>query len=103
MLRDLVGVFATEAPAMLSRIERAIERGDATDLEKAGHKIKGSLLQLSAPTAAATAESLEALGSNGTLAGATSMQSTLRNEVDHLKRNLNAMVSRIDVTRAPDS
>ena len=95
LLRDLVGVFATEVPIMLSRIEKAIEKGDATELEKAGHKLKGSLLQLSAPRAAATAGSLEALGSNGTLAGAVMLGKTLRQEVYLLMTNLNAMVSRI--------
>lgn len=95
LLRDLVAVFAIEAPAMLSRIGKAIEAGDATDLEKGGHKIKGSLLQLAAPAAAATAGRLEALASSGTLAGTETLRNTLRQEVDFLMTKLDAMVRRI--------
>ena len=55
LLRELVDLFAAEAPRMLARIEQAIKDGSPSDLEKASHKIKGSMLQFSAHAATAIA------------------------------------------------
>ena len=53
LLRGLIAVFETEYPGMLAGATRAIEDQDPAQLEKAAHKIKGTMLQFSAGTAAA--------------------------------------------------
>lgn len=91
LLRELVELFAEEAPRMLARIEGAIQDGSASDLEKAGHKIKGSVLQFSAHPAAAIALELEEMGRIGSIAGAEALLKKLRHEIDLLQQTLRAM------------
>lgn len=92
LLRELVELFVEEGPRMLAEIEMAIEAGSASDLEKASHKIKGSVLQFSARAAAAIALELEENGRLGSLAGAERLLKTLREEIDLLQQTLHAMV-----------
>jgi HPt (histidine-containing phosphotransfer) domain-containing protein len=92
LLRELVELFGEEGPRMLAEIEMAIEAGSASDLEKASHKIKGSVLQFSARAAAAIALELEENGRLGSLAGAERLLKTLREEIDLLQQTLHAMV-----------
>jgi HPt (histidine-containing phosphotransfer) domain-containing protein len=92
LLRELVEIFAQEGPRMLARIQEAIAQGSASDLEKASHKIKGSVLQFSGHAAAAAANELEEKGRNGSVAGAEPLLSKLRNEIDLLEGTLNSMV-----------
>jgi two-component system, sensor histidine kinase and response regulator len=94
LLRDLVEVFAQEAPKMLMRIEEAIGHGSASELEKASHKLKGSVLQFSASAAAATALELEEKGMLGSVAGSEPLLKKLRHEIDSLHEVLNSMVCR---------
>jgi two-component system, sensor histidine kinase and response regulator len=88
LLRELTEVFAQEAPRTLARIEEAIGSGSASDLEKASHKIKGSVLQFSAHAAAAAALELEERGKRGSVAGAEPFLKTLRQEIDLLQKAL---------------
>jgi HPt (histidine-containing phosphotransfer) domain-containing protein len=100
LLRDLIAVFAEEFPGMLASMEAAIQFDDAMQLEKAGHKIKGSVLQFSCRSAAAAAQKLEELGRSGTVAGADVWLQTLRLEIDRLTKSLHSMVSRLEKNRA---
>lgn len=92
LLRELVAVFAEEAQQQLARIEEGIRAGVAGDVNKASHKLKGSLLQFSARTAVATAEELEERVQNGLVAGAAPLLTKLRHEIDLLREALNTMV-----------
>jgi len=92
LLRELVAVFAVEAPQLLARIEEGIRACLAGDVEKASHKLKGSLLQFCARTAVAAAQELEENAQNGVVAGAAPLLNRLRHEVDLLRERLNAMV-----------
>ena len=92
LLRELVAVFAVEAPQLLARIEKGIRAGLANDVKNASHKLKGSLLQFSAPAAVAIAQELEEKAENGLVAGAVPLLNRLRHEIDLLREGLNAMV-----------
>jgi len=92
LLRELVAVFAEEAPQLLARIEEGIRAGLLGDVKKASHKLKGSLLQFSARSAVAAAQELEERAQNGLVAGAAPLLNRLRYEVDLLREALNAMV-----------
>jgi HPt (histidine-containing phosphotransfer) domain-containing protein len=91
LLRQLLAVFEQEFSAMLAGVERAIAEGDAPGLEKAGHKIKGSLLQFSAHHAAAAAQQLEILGRQGTVDGAAGALETLKRATRLLLKSLHVM------------
>jgi HPt (histidine-containing phosphotransfer) domain-containing protein len=91
LLLELIDVFAEEGPKMLSKIDEAISHGSALELEKAGHKMKGSVLQFSASTAAAIAAKLEEKGKSGSVAGAGLLLDQLKLEFDLLQKSLNSM------------
>jgi HPt (histidine-containing phosphotransfer) domain-containing protein len=92
LLRELVDLFAAEVPGMLARIEKAIKHGLPSDLEKASHKIKGSMLQFSAHAAANIALKLEESGRIGSMAGTGNLLQKLRQEISELQQTLDAMV-----------
>lgn len=92
LLRELVELFAAEVPGMLARIEAAIKDGSASELEKASHKIKGSVLQFSAHAAVAIALELEENGRLGSIGGAEALLTRLTQEVDLLQQTLRTMV-----------
>lgn len=92
LLRELVAVFAVEAPQLLARIEEGIRAGLVGDVKKASHKLKGSLLQFSARTAVAAAQELEEKARNGLVTGAAPLLNRLRQEIDLLREALNVMV-----------
>lgn len=94
LLRELVAVFAEEAPRMLVKIEEAIRRGSPVELEKASHKLKGSVLQFSARVAAADALALEEAGRRGSVAGVEPLLEKLRHEIEILQAALNSMIAR---------
>jgi HPt (histidine-containing phosphotransfer) domain-containing protein len=92
LLRELVDLFAAEVPGMLARIEKAIQDGSPSEMEKASHKIKGSMLQFSAQTAANIARQLEESGQTGSMAGSGMLLEKLRKEIDALQQRLRAML-----------
>jgi HPt (histidine-containing phosphotransfer) domain-containing protein len=92
LLRELVELFAQEAPHMLAQIEDAIDHRSASDLEKASHKLKGSVLQFSARAASAIAFELEENAREGSTAGSELLLGKLRQEIDALQATLQAMV-----------
>jgi histidine phosphotransfer protein HptB len=92
LLRELVNVFAAEVPGMLAEVEKAIKQGSPSDLEKASHKIKGSMLQFSAHAAATIARHLEENGRIGSMASTGSLLQELRQEISELQQTLHAMV-----------
>ena len=92
LLRELVDLFEAEVPGMLAGIEKATKHGSPSDLEKASHKIKGSMLQFSAHAAADIALQLEALGRIGSMANTASLLQELRWEISGLQQTLHAMV-----------
>jgi HPt (histidine-containing phosphotransfer) domain-containing protein len=92
LLREVVAVFAVEAPQLLARIEEGIRGSSAGEVKRASHKLKGSLLQFSAQAAVAVAQELEEKAENGLVAGAAPLLNRLRHEIDLLREGLNAMV-----------
>jgi HPt (histidine-containing phosphotransfer) domain-containing protein len=93
LLRDLAALFAEEAPRLLLQIELAIQQGSPIELEKASHKMKGSVLQFSAAAAAAAALALEQKGRSGSVAGAGPLLDKLRDEIALLEEAVRAMLS----------
>ncbi|HKT50963.1 MAG TPA: Hpt domain-containing protein [Candidatus Angelobacter sp.] len=93
LLAELVKIFAAEYPELLLKIDSAARDGDAETLREASHKLKGSLLQLSAPVAAQAAADLERLAASNSLNDAVLSVNTLKKEIDFLVRLLEAMAS----------
>ncbi len=92
LLRELVDILDKECPAMLSGIKRAVKEGNAGDLQRASHKMKGSVLQFSATKASAIAGTLEKMGRRGSVEGAAQEYSRLEIEISSLLEELKLAV-----------
>jgi two-component system, sensor histidine kinase and response regulator len=94
LLRELVEIFSEEYPRMLGEIEFAVKEGDGKRLQKASHKLKGSLLQFAAPVATEAAATLESSSREMLPERIHSLIANLKREVDWVMDMLKAMVSR---------
>jgi len=91
LLNDLVEIFAQQGPELLAEIEASIDEGSHLRLKRAGHKMKGSALQLSAPGVAALASKLEELAEKESLDGARDALANLRTAIQTLMEKLRLM------------
>lgn len=96
LLSELVEVFAAEYPELLLTIDVASRDGDADTLREASHKLKGSLLQFSAPVAANAAGHLETLAAGKSLNNIAFYIETTKVETDCLMRLLESMISGVE-------
>lgn len=93
LLRDVVRIFVAESPQMLRNIEDAVERKDACALQKASHKLRGSLLQFAASAASAAAADVERSAARISIHEARPSLDKLKAEIDALTQALRAMTS----------
>ncbi|MCU1352722.1 MAG: Hpt domain [Acidimicrobiales bacterium] len=65
LLRAMVHDFLVQAPALTTDIERAAERGDATDAARAAHRLRGTSGHLGLARLSAVAAEVEAAAMAG--------------------------------------
>ncbi len=93
LLTELVELFRTESPRMLSELRRNVEANDAKGLERAAHALGGSASNFGAHAAVRIAKDLEALARGGALDTAAECLIDLEREVDRLRRGLAGLVA----------
>jgi len=69
LLCQLLGIFKTEFPRLLERLQQSVARQDVKNVEAASHAMKGMLSGISAIQAAVTASRLEEMGRNKEVSG----------------------------------
>jgi CheY-like chemotaxis protein len=84
LLRQVVRLFQTDAPAALRGVARAIERQDGEALQMAAHGLRGSLSAIGAMAGAQAATGLEAIGREGRFEAAADAQAVLRQRLNEL-------------------
>jgi two-component system, sensor histidine kinase and response regulator len=84
LLAELVEVFTQETPRALLEIRRSVDNNDPSRLERAAHRLRGSIMAFGADLAAQAALALEALGRGGVLTGAEGHVMNLEREVHRL-------------------
>ena len=67
LLRDVVSLFMDDCPKLMDGIRGAVERSDAHGLERAAHKLKGTVANFSARASYDAALRLEVMGREGHL------------------------------------
>ncbi|MFW8595722.1 response regulator [Cribrihabitans neustonicus] len=92
LLREMAELFLSQAPGLAEAIEAARTAGDAAELRRAAHTLKGSAKVVSASGVAALAEQLEAAGQREQLAAAPALQQQLDRE---LKRCAEALEDKL--------
>jgi HPt (histidine-containing phosphotransfer) domain-containing protein len=90
LLVALIEMFADQSASLLNDIRTAITCRDAATLEKAAHKLKGTLGTFGAKDVSALAHSLESMGRIGVLSGAAETATQLETQVAQLKRELHS-------------
>jgi len=90
LLLKMVRSFFAQSDRVLSEIRAAVEHGDGKALERAAHKLKGSIGSFGDRRASDTALRLELMGARGELAGAAQALADLETEVTRLREALAA-------------
>ena len=78
----MVALFLKEIPEMLTNLREAITAGDAHAIERAAHKLKGSVGNFAAHPAFEAALKLEVLGREGSLSNAEPVYAELEKEIN---------------------
>lgn len=87
-LEEVVDMFVSDYPAMMTTIREALDNKDAKALHRAAHSLKGVLLNFQADASAKTALRLEQMGRQGELEGADEEYKLLSSEIAALERIL---------------
>jgi len=85
LLKGLAALFLKDLPEMLTNLRDAVMAGDAGAIERAAHKLKGSVGNFAAQPAFAAALKLEILGREDTLSEAKLAYAELETEINRLK------------------
>jgi PAS domain S-box-containing protein len=92
LLAEVVRIFREESPRAITEIDRAIRDGEAASLDRAAHRLKGSLGTFGARSATALARQLETMGRSGDLHGTGDVAVALGAELGRLGQALDAFV-----------
>jgi CheY-like chemotaxis protein len=92
LLRETTGLLLAELPGLLGNVHAALSKKDAAGLERAAHKLKGSLGIFEARGGVAAARRLEEIGRGGDLGDAATVLQALDEEVGRLIPALNAFI-----------
>jgi two-component system sensor histidine kinase/response regulator len=88
LLSEIINVFLADTPKLLSRVERAIARGDAARLEEAAHALKGSVGNFDSGQVFEAVRKLEVLGRENNLSDARAAFAVIETEVAKLTQSL---------------
>jgi HPt (histidine-containing phosphotransfer) domain-containing protein len=91
LLKDVVGVFLEDAPAILTRLKEALHNNNAADVTSAAHALKGSVGLFSQGEAYECARRLEQLGRSGDLTNGESILKELVVGVSKVTTELRAL------------
>ncbi len=88
LLKEIVDLFIEDCPRLMSRLQNAIACGDANEVERAAHSLKGSVGSFAARPAYNTALKLEQIGKSGELSEAPDVYAALERQIAELKHAL---------------
>jgi HPt (histidine-containing phosphotransfer) domain-containing protein len=91
LLAEIVQLFREESPTILDDIRSALERNDPSTVERAAHKLKGSLQAIAAQDAVPIALQLEVMGRRRDLSAAQPTFAQLSAEMQNLVRELDEL------------
>ena len=88
LLKEIVVLFMEDCPLLMAGLQDAIARGDAKEIERAAHSLKGSVGSFAAKAAFNSALRLEQIGRSADLHAAPDAYAALEGEIDELKNTL---------------
>ena len=93
LLEEIIGVFLAEIPNWMRELATALRRGDAVEVHRIAHTIKGAVDSCGASRAYDAAMVLERLGRGGTVDDAMSVYETLDREIARVLPELAAFAA----------
>ena len=88
IVAELIYIFTSEARPRMDRIRAAIGKGDAEELRREAHGLKGSAASLGARALAEVARTLEEGGRAGSVEGAEAIYRDLEDEFTRVQKEL---------------
>jgi signal transduction histidine kinase len=95
LFREVAGLFLEEVDGMVNAIRQSIAAGNAHELERTAHKLKGSVGAFRAVNIAGRLQILEQWGERGDLTGADVMFQQLAPDIETLKHDLDRAAKEI--------
>ncbi len=92
LLQELIALFLTDYPKLISEISMAIERHDGATLKKTAHTLKGSVGNFCAKKAYNLAFQLENSGANGDFSQTKFLFDQLTQEMQRVEKALQILV-----------
>ena len=91
LLRELIDTFFAESGLLLQHVSEAVANHDGLGLDRAAHKLKGTVSIFGSPAATQAADALETMGRDRDLRGAEEVLADLKVQMDALERALDEM------------
>jgi two-component system sensor histidine kinase/response regulator len=91
LLREIAVLFLDDYPQLVTKIQDALLRNDAQDLERASHSLKGSVANFGAEPAYQAALELEKIGRSRDLTNAKVAYAGLQETLNSLRPQLLAL------------
>lgn len=85
LLEEVLQIFLEHTPKQLKELRRAVEAGDALQVQEQAHSLKGAAASIKAETMRAAALEMELAGRNRALEGAGALLEDLAREFERLK------------------
>lgn len=93
LIATIIDSFLDDCPDYMEGIREAVEKGDAEELKREAHGLKGAAGSLRAQPASKAAQALEEMGHSGDFTGAEAALESLESEIDRLTDALRALRS----------
>ena len=93
LLRELAEIFLQDYRSLLLAAQAAWERGDAAQLQRTSHTLRGAVRQFCAPTVEARCDDLERAAGNGAGRGTEETLAALQRQIDRLAQALQAWLT----------
>lgn len=91
LLREIAVLFLEDCPSLMTKIEQAIAAGDAHNLERAAHSLKGSVANFGSDPAYEAAFDLEQIGRSKNLENVHAAHARLISVMGHVCPELEAL------------
>jgi two-component system sensor histidine kinase/response regulator len=88
LLSELIDMFQAEVPGWLASLQEAIQSGQADNVKRLAHTIKGAVSTFGARRATALALEVELAGKEANFQAATASFDRLKEAIEHLKKSL---------------
>ena len=92
-LSDTVQMLSTDGRELLKKVQDAVAAGDAAEVGRAAHTLKGMISNFCSPSTHAAALAVEQMGKSGDLSGAPGAVQALGEQIDILVEQLTDFVS----------